>query len=188
MNNLAVSEIIYFRESRGVVTHGFHIDRPVMGVLVSGDLFLVAGWVVGKTSRAVEVNALLSEELVAVGMVNINRPDIERAFPTVEEAISSGFRLEIPLISLQSVSKLKLVAKLADGTQVPLADICFEKQADEGSPKEYGNKEIGNLSGQGIFPTENENATNILPRDALTIGKSVQPKSRKKSVKRKKSR
>ncbi len=177
MNNLAVSEIIYFRESRGVVTHGFHIDRPVMGFLVSGDLFLVAGWVVGKTSRAVEVNALLSEDVVAVGAVDIKRPDIESAFPAVEGAISSGFRLEIPVVSLQAVSELKLQAKLADGTQVPLANICFEKQVD-GSTAEEESNEVGGVSGQVMASA----------KDALPMGKSVQPKSRKKSAKRKKSR
>ena len=78
MNNLAVSEVKFFRESRGVVTRGFNIERPKKGELISGDLFVVAGWVVGKTSRAVEVNVLLAEEVVAVGVVNINRPDVEK--------------------------------------------------------------------------------------------------------------
>ncbi len=151
MNNLAVSEIIYFRESRGVVTHGFHIDRPVMGFLVSGDLFLVAGWVVGKTSRAVEVNALLSGEVVTVGAVDIHRPDIESAFPAVEGAISSGFRLEIPVVSLQGASELNLIAKLADGTQVPLANIFLEGQVEESAVEE--SIEVDSLSDQERTPT-----------------------------------
>ena len=29
MNYMSVSEVKFFRESRGVVTHGFNIERPV---------------------------------------------------------------------------------------------------------------------------------------------------------------
>ena len=179
MNCMSVSEVKFFRESRGVVTHGFNIERPVKDVLISGDLFLVAGWVVGNTSRAVEVNVLLSEEVVGVGVVNIDRPDVERAHP-VEEAKSSGFKFEIPVVSLQGASELNLIAKLEDGTQVPLADIYLERHVDDGTEEEQGSKvEVGSLSGHRM----------ILGKNALPISNSVQPKSRKKtSARRKKSR
>jgi hypothetical protein len=179
MNNLAVSEVKFFRESRGVITRGFHIERPVMGVLVSGDLFVVAGWIVGKTSRAVEVNALLAEEVVAVGEVNIDRPDVEKEYP-VEDAKSSGFKFEIPVVSLQGASELNLIAKLEDGTQVLLADIYLERHVDDGTEEEQGSKvEVGSLSCHRM----------ILGKNALPISNSVQPKSRKKtSARRKKLR
>lgn len=189
MNNLSVSEVIFFRESKGVVTHGFHIERPVKGVLISGDLFVVAGWIVGKTSRAIEVNVLLSEEVVGVALVNIDRPDIERALPAVEEAKSSGFKLEIPVVSLQDASEMNLTAKLADGTQVPLAKICFEKQVETGTATEEGSKVVGSISEQGAVLTEKESTANTLARVAPPMSKSARPKSRKTSAaKRKKSR
>ena len=188
MNNLSVSEVIFFRESKGVVTHGFHIERPVKGVLISGDLFVVAGWIVGKTSRAVEVSVLLSEKVVAVALVNINRPDVEREYP-VEEAKSSGFKLEIPVVSLQDASEMDLTAKLADGTQVPLAKICFEKQVETGTATEEGSKVVGSISEQGAVLTEKESAANTLARVAPPMSKSARSKSRKTSAaKRKKSR
>ena len=59
MNNLAVLEVKFFHESRGVVTRGFNIERPKEGELVSGDLFVVSGWIVGKTSQAIEVNVVI---------------------------------------------------------------------------------------------------------------------------------
>lgn len=188
MNNLSVSEVKFFRESRGVVTRGFHIERPVKGVLVSGDLFMVAGWIVGKTSRAVEVSALLSEKVAAVSLVNINRPDVEREYP-VEEAKSSGFKLEIPVVSLQGASEMNLTAKLADGTQVPLANICFEKQVETGTAMEEGSKMLGRISEQRTALPEKESTVKTLARVAPPISKSSRPKSRKTSAaKRNKSR
>jgi hypothetical protein len=177
MNNFAVSEVKFFRESRGVVTRGFNIERPKEGELVSGDLFIVAGWIVGKTNRAVEVNVLLSGKTIAVALVNISRPDVEKEHP-VEDAKVSGFRVDIPIVSLQDASELNLIAMLADGTQVPLANIYFEKQVVD-SVAEEECKQIGSLSDQGMVPAKNE----------LPMEKSVQPKSTKKtSARRKKSR
>lgn len=188
MNNLSVSEVKFFRESRGVVTRGFHIERPVKGVLVSGDLFMVAGWIVGKTSRAVEVSALLSEKVAAVSLVNIKRPDVEREYP-VEEAKSSGFKLEIPVVSLQGASEMNLTAKLADGTQVPLANICFEKQVETGTAMKEGSKMLGRISEQRTALPEKESTVKTLARVAPPISKSSRPKSRKTSAaKRNKSR
>jgi hypothetical protein len=188
MNNLSVSEVIFFHESRGVVTRGFNVERPVKGVLVSGDLFVVAGWIIGKTSRAVEVNVLLSEELIAVALININRPDVERAYP-VEEVKSSGFRVDIPVVSLQGASEINLIVKLADGAQVPLAKICFEKQVETGTAMEEGSKAVGSISEQGAVLTEKESTANTLARVAPPMRKSARPKSRKTSAaKRKKSR
>jgi len=179
MRSLSVSEVKFFIESRGIDTRGFNIERPKEGELILGDVFLVGGWVVGNTSRAVEVNVLFSGEVIAVGMVNIERTDVESAYP-VDEAKSSGFRFEIPLVSLQDASELNFIAKLADGTQVPLADVYLERHVDDGTEEEQGSKvEVGSLSGHRM----------ILSKNALPISNSVQPKSRKKtSARRKKSR
>ena len=179
MNNFSVSEVKFFSESRRILTRGFNIERPKKGELISGDQFLIGGWVVGNNSRAVEVNALLAEEVVGVGEVNINRPDVEKEYP-VEDAKSSGFRIEIPTVSLQGASELNLIAKLDDGTQVPLADIYLERHVDDGTEEEQGSKiEVGRLSDHGMTPG----------KDALPIGNNVHPKSKKKtSARRKKSR
>jgi hypothetical protein len=150
MNNLAVSEVKSFFESRGVVTRGFNIERPKEGELISGDLFVVAGWIVGKTSPAIEVNVVSSEEVLAVALVSISRPDVEKAHP-VEDAKVSGFRVDIPVVSLQGASEINLIAKLADGTQVPLADICFEKQVENSAAEKEVNEEVDSLSDQGRY-------------------------------------
>lgn len=178
MNSLSVSGVKFFYESRGVDTRGFNIERPKEGELISGDSFLVGGWVVGIVSRAIEVNLILSEVVVAVGLVDIDRPDVGKAFPLAEDAKSSGFRIEIPVVSLQGASELSLIVKLEDGTQVPLANIYLEKQVDDSTAEEKS-QEAGSLSDQGM-----NSDTVVLP-----IGNSVQPKSRKKtSARRKKSR
>jgi hypothetical protein len=148
MNSLTVSEVKFFRESRGVVTRGFNIERPKDGELISGDLFVVSGWIVGKTSPALEVNVVSSEEVLGVALVSISRPDVEKVHP-VEDAKLSGFRVDIPVVSLQGASELNLIAKLADGTQVPLANICFEKQVESRTEEEEGSKQVDSLSNQG---------------------------------------
>lgn len=152
MNNFSVSEVKLFSESKGVVTYGFHIEKPEEGALISSDQFVVAGWIVGRISRAVEVNILLSGEVIAVALVNVDRPDIARAIPAAEEARSSGFRVDIPVVSLQGASEINLIAKLADGTQVPLANICFEKQVETGITTKERSKVVGSISEQGGKP------------------------------------
>ena len=148
MNNWAVSEVKFFRESRGVVTHGFNVERPKEGEEISSDFFVVSGWIVGKTSQAVEVNVLLSDEVLAVALINISRPDVEKFYP-VDETKPYGFKLEIPVVSLQGASELNLIAKLADGTQVPLANICFDKQVENRTEEEEGSKQVDSLPNQG---------------------------------------
>lgn len=154
MNNLSVSEVKFFRESRGTVTYGFNIERPAMGDSISGDQFVVSGWVLGKTSRAVDVNVLLSEEVIAIALISINRPDVERAYPAVEEAELSGFRVSVPITVLQSGSEINVIAKLADGRQAPLAKICFEKQIEIQSAIEGGNRVVNSISDQADKPSE----------------------------------
>ena len=108
-----------------------------------------------------------------------DRADVEKEHP-VEDAKVSGFRVDIPVVSLQGASELNLIARLEDGTQVPLANIYLERHVDNGTEEKQGSKvEIASLSGHRM----------ILGKNALSIGNSVQPKSRKKtSARRKKSR
>ena len=117
---------------------------------------------------------------LALAWLTSTEPMLESAYP-VDEAKSSGFKFEIPLVFLQDASELNFIAKLADGTQVPLADIYLERHVDDGTEEEQGSKvEVGSLSGHRM----------ILSKNALPISNSsVQPKSRKKtSARRKKSR
>lgn len=150
MNNLSVSKIKFFHESKGVVTHGFNVERPKEGEEITSDFFVVSGWVVGKTSQAVEVDVLLSDEVLAVALINISRPDVEKFYP-VDDAKPYGFKLDIPVVSLLGASELKLIAKLADGTKVPLANIFLEGQVEESAVEE--SVEVDSLSDQGRTPT-----------------------------------
>jgi len=98
---------------------GRRLERPALGPL-DGDL-LVSGW-------ALAADGPLARVLVSTGdaaplHVPVDRPraDIAEAFPDVEHAERSGFRLRIPASVAERLSgQLRVEAELADGRRVPL--------------------------------------------------------------------
>ncbi|HEU4703255.1 MAG TPA: glycosyltransferase [Conexibacter sp.] len=103
---------------------GRRLERPELGAL-DGDL-LVSGW-------ALSAEAPLARVLVSAGdapplHVPVDRPrtDIAEAFPDIEHAERSGFRLRIPASVAQRASgELTVAAELADGRRLPMWRIAL---------------------------------------------------------------
>jgi hypothetical protein len=107
---------------------GCRLDRPAVGPL-DGDL-LVSGW-------ALSAEGPLARVLVAAGNapalhVEVDRPraDVAKAFPDVEHAERSGFRLRVPASVVERASgELLVAAELADGRRLPLWRIALAAPA-----------------------------------------------------------
>lgn len=105
---------------------GAGIDRPGPGETGEGWTLTVAGWVVGRSSAAREVQVLFDGALVCRTPVDIERAGVTAQYPADPGAERSGFWVHIGLLGLPQTAQLEVVAMLGDGTPVHLATIVVE--------------------------------------------------------------
>ena len=74
---------------------GRHLDRPAVGAL-DGDL-LISGWALSAEGPLARVLALAGDAPPLHVLADRGRPDIADAFPDIEHAGHSGFRLRVLL-------------------------------------------------------------------------------------------
>jgi hypothetical protein len=77
-----------------------NIEAPKPGGQTSGDTFALAGWVIGRSNRAVDVDVVHKKTVIESVSVDVNRPDVVTAFPEMPSAEQSSFRttVTIPVI------------------------------------------------------------------------------------------
>ena len=114
------------KESESLI--GFNIDSPQKGQKIDDYSIPIVGWVLGKGSPTVVVEFLSGGKVLQKVPVSKSRPGVEKRFPKVSEAKSSGFAAAVGVLGLPPVANLKLRCLLADGTIVPLADIKLHHQ------------------------------------------------------------
>jgi SAM-dependent methyltransferase len=95
----------------------------------SGSLEIV-GWVVGRDSRASEIEVLADGEVIGRAPVNLPRPDVGRKFEQSPGSRSAGFRLVL-IADGVGISELVLRAVLEDGTTTALWTIRVEASRKE---------------------------------------------------------
>lgn len=96
---------------------GRHLDRPAVGAL-DGDL-LISGWALSAEGPLARVLALAGDAPPLHVLADRGRPDIADAFPDIEHAGHSGFRLRIPASVAERLDELLLLAELPDGRRIP---------------------------------------------------------------------
>ena len=98
---------------------GRHLGEPTVGPL-DGDL-LISGWALSAEGPLARVLLLAGDAPPLHVLADRPRPDIAEAFPDVEHAEHSGFRLRIPASAAQRLAgELTVAAELADGRRIPL--------------------------------------------------------------------
>jgi hypothetical protein len=101
---------------------GANLDHPTAGSRLDSETLKIVGWVVGAKSRAVAVEVLSDDEVVARAPVEIKRPGVAQGFQDAPGADAAGFRLLIKG-SGEGESELLVRTVLEDGAQVPFAMI-----------------------------------------------------------------
>lgn len=101
---------------------GRNLDRPRSGDRSDGGSLRIAGWVLGRGSRATEVEVLSGEELVGRTIVEVERPDLASAFEGASEARTAGFRIDLKADG-EGKSELLVRAVLDDGARIPIGRI-----------------------------------------------------------------
>lgn len=82
----------------------------------------IQGWVIGRKSRAVAVEVMQGDTVVAKTDVNLKRPEIAEKFSDVSEAGTSGFQLTLEP-EQQGETELMARAILEDGTAAPIESV-----------------------------------------------------------------
>jgi glycosyltransferase involved in cell wall biosynthesis len=98
---------------------GRRLEHPAVGPL-DGDL-LISGWALSAEGPLARVLVLAGDAPPLHVLADHGRPDIAEAFPDLEHAERSGFRLRIPASVAQRLAgELTVAAELADGRRIPL--------------------------------------------------------------------
>ena len=90
--------------------------------LPEGGRLVVQGWLLGKGSRATEVEIVVGETTVGRAPIHAKRPDIVVLFPDSADAATSGFRLVLEPDG-EGESELLVRAILENGTYVPIGTV-----------------------------------------------------------------
>jgi SAM-dependent methyltransferase len=98
---------------------GCNLDGPQRGVKSHDGSLKIVGWVVGRDSRASEVQVLVDGEAIGRAPVELARPGVARALPRFPGSRSAGFRITVTAEG-EGVSELIVKAMFEDGLSIPL--------------------------------------------------------------------
>ncbi|MDY6805896.1 MAG: sulfotransferase [Cyanobacteriota bacterium] len=117
---------------------GHQIDLPKKGDRLNTYSMEIVGWVVGKKSRVVAVEAVSGGKVLQKVPVELPRPGVGKRFPKLPAAKNSGFAATVGLLGLPLVSELTLQGVMEDGRRLPLGEIKFQRL--EGLKSSYSPK------------------------------------------------
>jgi predicted SAM-dependent methyltransferase len=101
---------------------GFNLDAPEPGMRSHDGWLEIVGWVVGRDSRASEVEILADGEVIGRTRVDLVRPGVGREFAQSPGSRSAGFSTQLTAEG-EGVSELLLTTVLEDGAPLPLWSI-----------------------------------------------------------------
>jgi SAM-dependent methyltransferase len=104
---------------------GCNLEAPRRGLRSHNGSLEIVGWVVGRDSRASEVEVLADGEVIGRAPVDLVRPDVGRKFARSPGSRSAGFRIVLTAEGV-GVSELLLKAALDDGPPIPLWTIRID--------------------------------------------------------------
>jgi hypothetical protein len=104
---------------------GCNLDAPQRGLRSHDGSLEIVGWVVGRDSRASEVEVLADGEVIGRAPVDLVRPGVGREFARFLGSRSAGFRIVLTAEG-EGVSELLVKAALEDGPPIPLWSIRID--------------------------------------------------------------
>jgi len=117
---------------------GAAIDLPTPVAGVPAGALDLAGWVLGRTVRAVGVELVTDDaRILTSAAVELARPDVAAAFPQAQGAATSGFRTTAALWSVSSAFELVVRAVLSDGRRVAVGTIRGQRRWREPADAGY---------------------------------------------------
>ncbi|MDJ0555858.1 MAG: glycosyltransferase family 92 protein [Microcoleaceae cyanobacterium MO_207.B10] len=173
---------------------GCHIGRPQRGEKIDSgnNEITIAGWVLGKSSRAVAVEIISEGNILQTVSIDKQRPGVAKAFPSVEKAKNSGFSTKVGVPQKVSGWEMLLQAILEDESRIPIGEIRMDLMSLPPIRRVYirgcarsGNTLMMYLCGTGfknsyILEPEQVPFPEVSPPDKITFGKLPRPGRRGK--------
>ncbi|NET42671.1 sulfotransferase [Okeania sp. SIO2B3] len=107
---------------------GFAIDQPKKRSKTNTYTIYVSGWILGKHSKAVEVQLLSEGRLLRKATVSINRPGVAKLYPQVSGVKDCGFQIEVVIIGLPLEGELNIQAVLKNQSTISIGVIKYRRQ------------------------------------------------------------
>ena len=104
---------------------GFCMDLPIADSHLETYTCRMAGWIIGRRSRVVDVAVCLNGETLRRAPVTLERPDVAAIHG--QAGAMSGFDVAVGLASLPREGRLRVEARFDDGSHAPLADIDYRR-------------------------------------------------------------
>jgi len=98
---------------------GWHLDGPAIGKRADSDALEIDGWVIGRTSPVVAIEATVDGQRRSMIPVERERPDVLAHFPPAA-GVAPGFRGWVPVGGAAGEFAVMLHALTADGAMHPL--------------------------------------------------------------------
>jgi hypothetical protein len=111
---------------------GRNVDRPTPGTL-EGDL-LISGWALSETGPLERVLAIAGERRLAHVRAERTRQDIGEAFPDLDHAEQSGFRIRIPASVARHLKELEIAVEVLGGEVIPIWQLRLAHAAAPSEP------------------------------------------------------
>ena len=118
-----VKDVVRSSAPAGIAAHG--IDHPCRGHVGDEYAITVAGWVIGASHRALEVEILAGGRLVKTTYIDIVRPDVAVVDPVLSRG-ATGYWARVGVLGLPPRFELEVRAVLDDGSRVTLGHAIVE--------------------------------------------------------------
>lgn len=74
-----------------------NLDFPYNGVELSGSAIMVQGWAMSTQDKELSIEIWVDDKLISITKRGMTRPDVEKAYPTLKDAYTSGFLHKVDL-------------------------------------------------------------------------------------------
>lgn len=124
---LELSEIsIFCLADRGLFWGGW-IDVPRISDKVNGLVLPFHGWVAGRASRVTSIQVIINNELFAKIPVNVQRPDVAKAYLLLGNDCTYGYATSLDLKGLPNTITLQLKADFSGSQSAKFGEIKISK-------------------------------------------------------------
>ena len=107
---------------------GACLDAPKPGSLTDQYILKTAGWILGRSVQAAEVEVLCENRLLRRERVRISRPDVAVRFPDMPGSGICGFQAFVSLLGIGPHFEVQVRAVLRDGARMPLWTITGRRE------------------------------------------------------------
>jgi hypothetical protein len=149
-NQAFVCEIIKLISPQKSPLIGCALDEPKQNSTVDTSSITIAGWVIGRKSKAIEVEIVWNGQVIHSTKVSRSRPGVGKLYPQKPESSQSGFVTLIAQGHTLTDSSILVQAVLQDHSRIPMYLIRFSSvetstQKSSAQPDSWSSLQLQNI-------------------------------------------